>query len=628
MKRGLPVCVLCLLLLVQATLAQESEPSKKKISGIDDLPRRNYQITGSVADMIVDDGAFESFAAKVRADVEYDLTTYEIEDRTTLKDFYSVIINLDMLEQQYDHALELLDIVRELQDKEASKYVTGILNKSIIEAHKSAGVVDGAAFNNVLARTLAAIVESLPWDIVQERIEEMKGNAEMFSENFLMSIVKGQFEPVVEQTGNVSTEIAYRIINIRYIMNVILPLKETIVETLDKYITLCRVEKPDIWDERNIELSGSDHLAPVVIAIWDSGVDTGVFPSLLYVNSKEVVDGVDNDTNGFVDDINGIAYDIEEEKTPDILYPLEVTREQWSEMVSLIKGFFDLQSSINSEEASAIRQKISVMQPEEFNAFFEELTKVALHAHGTHVAGIAVHGNPYARILVVRFTTDYHIIPKAPTIELSRKMARNYKETIAYMQAHSVRVVNMSWGGTLRGTERDLEANGIGETAEERARMAREMFDIEKQALYEAMKNAPEILFINAAGNDNDNVAFEDYYPAAFDLPNLLVVGAVDKAGDVTSFTSFGPTVDVYANGYEVESYLPGGERLAASGTSASSPNAVNLAAKLLAIDPSLKPSEAIDLIIKGAQPNDEGLLLIDPKRSVKLLESFDRKTK
>ena len=127
---------------------------------------------------------------------------------------------------------------------------------------------------------------------------------------------------------------------------------------------------------------------------------------------------------------------------------------------------------------------------------------------------------------------------------------------------------------------------------------------------------------MTSAGNDNDDVAFEDYYPAAFDLPNLLVVGAVDNAGDVTSFTSFGVTVDVYANGYEVESFIPGGDRLSASGTSASSPNAANLAAKLFALEPSFTPSEVISLIKDGAEPNTEGLLLINPTKSVELLKN------
>ena len=69
-------------------------------------------------------------------------------------------------------------------------------------------------------------------------------------------------------------------------------------------------------------------------------------------------------------------------------------------------------------------------------------------------------------------------------------------------------------------------------------------------------------------------------------LPNLLTVGAVDSAGEEAAFTSYGPTVRVHANGFQVESYLPGGSRVAMSGTSMSSPQVANLAAKLLAVNP------------------------------------------
>ena len=56
----------------------------------------------------------------------------------------------------------------------------------------------------------------------------------------------------------------------------------------------------------------------------------------------------------------------------------------------------------------------------------------------------------------------------------------------------------------------------------------------------------------------------------------------MDQAGEATTFTSFGPTVNVYSNGFEVDSYVPGGDRLKFSGTSMASPNVVNLAAELL----------------------------------------------
>ena len=110
------------------------------------------------------------------------------------------------------------------------------------------------------------------------------------------------------------------------------------------------------------------------------------------------------------------------------------------------------------------------------------------------------------------------------------------------------------------------------------------------------------------------------------DLPNLLVVGAVDQAGNEASFTSFGPAVTVYAKGLDVESYIPGGERMKGSGTSAAAPNVTNLAAKLIALDPSLTPAEVAKLIRDGCDLSADGRFrLINPKRSVQLLEARRR---
>ena len=125
-----------------------------------------------------------------------------------------------------------------------------------------------------------------------------------------------------------------------------------------------------------------------------------------------------------------------------------------------------------------------------------------------------------------------------------------------------------------REEEQALELNGIGKDAAERAKLAREIFEIGRDALYEAMRDAPEILFVTSAGNEDNDVTFDEEAPGSFDLPNILTVGAVDQAGDPTGFSSFGDAVDIYACGFEVESFVPGGERLAFSGTSQASPNA------------------------------------------------------
>jgi subtilisin family serine protease len=377
----------------------------------------------------------------------------------------------------------------------------------------------------------------------------------------------------------------------------------------------------DIWETRQVDLSQIPGLNPVTIAIWDTGVDTSIFPDRLFVNHKENINNEDDDDNGYIDDVHGIAYTIDLEKTSEMLYPLEHP-ESMRERKDLIKGLNDIQAAVASPEAAALKKHLAVMNPEEVKPFIEQIVQFALYMHGTYTAGLAVEANPYARILVARLTDDYRLVPLPATIEKSERWAKVLQDVVRYFKTNGVRVVNMSWTGRLRTKENNLEVNAIGKDAEERARMAREMFDIEKNALFEAMKNAPDILFVTSAGNEDDDVAFEDHYPNAFDLPNILVVGAVDQAGRETSFTSFGKTVDVYANGFEVESYIPGGEKLPASGTSAASPNAANLAAKLLAIEPSLTPEEVIDLILQGADQNENGRLLINPVCSFEILKT------
>jgi subtilisin family serine protease len=56
-------------------------------------------------------------------------------------------------------------------------------------------------------------------------------------------------------------------------------------------------------------------------------------------------------------------------------------------------------------------------------------------------------------------------------------------------------------------------------------------------------------------------------------------------------------------------------------------PNVVNLAAKLFALDPSLTPAQAIDLIKPGATTGEDGRRhLMDEKRSVAFLKEQAKK--
>lgn len=183
----------------------------------------------------------------------------------------------------------------------------------------------------------------------------------------------------------------------------------------------------------------------------------------------------------------------------------------------------------------------------------------------------------------------------------------------------------MSWRYGVSAYEGLLVLNGVGKDEEERKKMAREMFEIEKDALYKAFQSAPEILFICGAGNENNDAGFVEYIPASFvGLPNLITIGAVDSEGKKTSFTTEGKAVRFYANGFEVESFVPGGDRIKFSGTSMASPNVANLAAKILAIRPDLTPQQVISLIERGADslPENPELKLINPKQTIALLQA------
>ena len=207
-------------------------------------------------------------------------------------------------------------------------------------------------------------------------------------------------------------------------------------------------------------------------------------------------------------------------------------------------------------------------------------------------------------------------------MEWAEKFKQDFQQIGDYFNTNHVRVVNMSWGDDVGEFEQWLSKTSSEKDPAVRKQQAQAVFKIWREAIENAIRSAPNTLFVCAAGNSNSNAEFLGDAPASLHLPNLIAVGAVDQAGEETSFTSYGDTVVVDADGYEVESYVPGGTKLRLSGTSMASPNVVNLAAKLIALDPSLTPQQTIALIEKGADKSADGRRnLINPKATVALLK-------
>jgi len=214
-------------------------------------------------------------------------------------------------------------------------------------------------------------------------------------------------------------------------------------------------------------------------------------------------------------------------------------------------------------------------------------------------------------------------MPFAPTLEWARKFKADFQEVGEYFRANNVRVVNISWADGVPEFEYWLSRTSAEKDPAARKLLAQRIFDVWREAIEGAIRSAPNTLFICAAGNSNSDTSFNQNVPNSLHLPNLIAVGAVDQAGEETMFTSYGNTVVVHADGFQVESVVPGGTRLKLSGTSMAAPNVANLAAKLIALDPLLTPEQTIDLIRRGADRSADGRInLINPKATIALLKA------
>jgi len=617
-KNGRTYISLCALFLITCTLFAQ----KPKITKLAELPTFTYEIPVKPSEFVQQEKGFDTFANKVAADVQGVLDQFDIEDKTTLRDIYSILLAKAIIDGNAEKALDIIRKQRALEEKPAYKLLSGLTTQIMAESWKEKNCLDPDAVRNTFCAKLTEVVNRLPWNIVRNQVKEIKGTFDFLSPNVYIGIVQSELDPAYKKSGNISGDAARMILRVRSYLTRIEDFRPSIIGVFDAYIQENKVEKPNIWPERSVTFDGTEGHNSVLIAIWDSGVDATVFGDQMWINKNEKVDGQDTDGNGFVDDIHGIAFNLAEYYTYELLFPLSKEQaNKLSHMKDQMKGFDDLQAAIDSKEAKKLRQQMASLLPSEMNSFLEELMLFTIYMHGTHVAGIAVEGNPYAKILGVRLTFDHRQVPKPPSIEQAKRAAENYIKTVKYFQQKGVRVVNMSWGWTFSEIEVMLEANGIGKDAEERREKTREIFNIYKEGLYNAIKSAPDILFVTSAGNEDSNVEFDQVIPSSFDLPNILVVGAVDQAGEETSFTSFGEQVTLHANGFEVESYIPGGSRMKASGTSMASPNVVNFIGKLLAIRPSLTSAEVISLIEQGIEKSEDGrIFLINPKNSVKKL--------
>ena len=581
----------------QAAPSPTIQAEKKVITSSDQLPRRQYQITKLPSELL--DAPRSDLDAAVNAldkDLATDLETLDIRDRAARTGMIGARAQIATYRGDYVGAQAFVRDVRSQQEKAADKLTSGVAVENILAARIAGGSIEQQ--RGRVKESLSKAWTAMPWEVVGDNLKGAKGGLEVLSKNVIIGSFQSSLDPAAKNLNlNVPGNIVLAVVSARNTFEHVVPFKEDIVAVLQTLVDRNQVAKIDVWTKRLVTLPANAAGKPVVVGIWDSGTDVKLFKP---ASSP------------------GIAFDKYAKLTEPLVRPMGTAEPRLPDLKRYVKGSMDLRAAIDSADARALKQKITTLKPEEVKQFSEDLAAVSMWVHGTHVAGIAVDGNPFARVTAVAMHWPNEIAPMLPTEESAKQTAAAYKAAVEHFRKSGARVVNMSWRYGPANYESALAYHNVGKTPEERKEIANRIFNIEKNALEDAFKSAPEILFVAGSGNEDNSADFSQYIPAGFQLPNLITAGAVDMSGTETNFSTFGKTVVVHANGFEVESFMPGGERTKLSGTSMASPQVANLAAKLFAMKPELTPVQVKELILAGAEKNGR-VNLINPAKTMTL---------
>nr|HID59256.1 hypothetical protein [Desulfobacterales bacterium] len=193
--------------------------------------------------------------------------------------------------------------------------------------------------------------------------------------------------------------------------------------------------------------------------------------------------------------------------------------------------------------------------------------------HGTHVSGtIAAEGNNGIGITGVNWSAS--IMPLKILNAIGEGSTSDEIDAIQYAIDNGARIINASYGG-----------------------------DSYSKSEYDAINSARDngILFVAAAGNNGTDNDSSPFYPASYDLDNIVSVAATDADDKLADFSNYGArSVDVAAPGVDIYSTKPGNTYQYLDGTSMATPHVSGLAGLIWADDSGQTYSEVKERILNG----------------------------
>lgn len=345
-----------------------------------------------------------------------------------------------------------------------------------------------------------------------------------------------------------------------------------------------------------------------VVAIIDSGVDYRheALSHNMWKNPQELRNRIDDDNNGYVDDIYGWNFAEQNNLVIDYKYLGTFSDDPYKLFEIQAKSFL---GTITEEDKEWLRNKKA--DPE----FMKEMQKFGNFVHGTHVAGIAQRDNKDAKILALKLipteVSPFIAQTKGDNTQWTIPLLKMLLGKLAEQQMEQLKTISTY----CHSKKADIANGSFGTSFTQMSEMLKQLAPDQDPAIIEELvlhfmktlienghkfvRAAPETLFVFAAGNDGTDNDLYPTSPANIPASNVISVAATFGRGKLATFSNFGTaTVDVAAPGVIIESAIPGDEYLKVSGTSQAAPYIANVAAKIKDANPALMPEEIKKLIM------------------------------
>ena len=233
--------------------------------------------------------------------------------------------------------------------------------------------------------------------------------------------------------------------------------------------------------------------------------------------------------------------------------------------------------------------------------------------HGTKVCGIlGAVGNNNVGIAGVTWNIDIAIMPLKFMKNNDGKTTGTLSDAINaiyYAVDHGADIINASWG-----------------------------FYSYSVSLGEAIQYARDhgVLFIASAGNKSQDNDTNDHYPSNYPYDNIIAVAAMNRYGDLASFSNYGEeSVDIAAPGEGLSTTIPGGYSSWVSGTSFATPFVTGVAAMVISQSPDLSyiavRNALLDTTVMDGSYTQDLLLsggCVNAYNALQAEESFDTSSK